>query len=48
MKINEKELKIIKWTARIIALAVLLLGLPFYFGYRNPLPFANPENGIFR
>jgi len=46
MKINEKHLKIMKWTARIIALALLLLGLPFYFGYGNPLPFANPENGI--
>ena len=47
MKINKKHIKIMKWTARIIALAVLLLGLPFYFGYGNPLPFANPENSIF-
>lgn len=36
-----------KWTARIITLAVLLFGLPFYFGYGNPLPFANPDNTIF-
>lgn len=47
MKISKKQLKIMKWTARITALAVLLLGLPFYFGYGNPLPFANPENEIF-
>jgi len=39
MRLTEKKLKIMRWTARIIALAVLLLGLPFYFGYGNPLPF---------
>lgn len=41
--LNKKQLKIIKWSARIIALAVILLGLPFYFGYGNPLPFINPD-----
>lgn len=25
-----------------MALTILLFGLPFYFGYGNPLPFANP------
>jgi len=34
---------IIKWSARIIATAILLFGLPFYFGYGNPLPFINPD-----
>lgn len=38
-----KKLKIIKWLARILALGILLLGLPFYFGYGNPLPFIDPE-----
>ena len=35
--------KILKWTTRILALAVLLFGLPFYFGYGNLLPFINPD-----
>jgi len=39
-------MKIIKWTARIIALCVLLFALPFYFGYGNPLPFANPDYSL--
>jgi hypothetical protein len=40
MKIHEKPLKIMKWTARIIALLTLLVGVPLYCGYGNPLPFA--------
>lgn len=47
MKLAKKHLKIMRWTARIFALAILLFGLPFYFGYGNPLPFANPENTLF-
>jgi len=35
-----------KWTARTIALAVIIFGLPFYFGYGNPLPFIDPEYGF--
>jgi hypothetical protein len=35
-------MKTIKWTARILALGILIFALPFYFGYGNPLPFANP------
>lgn len=38
-----RQQKIIRWSARIIALASLLFGLPFYFGYGNPIPFINPE-----
>ena len=40
---DQKDLKIIKWTARIIALIIIVGGLPFYFGYGNPLPFAKQE-----
>ena len=41
MKIKENQLKIMKWTARILSLIIILLGLPFYLGYGNPLPFAD-------
>ncbi len=34
------------WTSRIIALAILLLGLPFYFGYGNPLPFVDASYSL--
>jgi hypothetical protein len=43
MELSAKQLKLTKWAARIIALAILLFGLPFYFGYGNPLPFINPK-----
>lgn len=43
MKLDEKLIKILRWFARISALLFLLIGLPFYFGYGNPLPFINPE-----
>lgn len=43
MNINKRTLKIMKWTARILSIGILLLGLPFYFGYGNPLPFINPD-----
>jgi hypothetical protein len=47
MKLNNKYLKIIKWFTRIFALAVILFGLPFYFGYGNPLPFIHPGYTLF-
>jgi len=47
MKLTKKQHKIVRWTARVMAVAILLLGLPFYLGYGNPLPFANPENTFF-
>lgn len=31
------------WIARITGTAIVVLFLPFYFGYGNPLPFLNPE-----
>ncbi len=39
-------MKIIKWTARVLALCILIFALPFYFGYGNPLPFANPNYSL--
>jgi len=39
-------MKIIKWTARILALGILIFALPFYFGYGNPLPFAKPDYSL--
>lgn len=39
-------MKIIKWISRILALGILIFVLPFYFGYGNPLPFANPNYSL--
>lgn len=39
-------MKIIKWTARVLALGILAFALPFYFGYGNPLPFAKPDYSL--
>jgi len=39
-------MKIIKWISRILALGILIFALPFYFGYGNPLPFANPSYSL--
>ena len=39
-------MKTIKWFARIISLCILIFALPFYFGYGNPLPFANPDYSL--
>jgi hypothetical protein len=43
MKLGAGKQKVVKWSARILALAIMLFGLPFYLGYGNPLPFVNPE-----
>ncbi len=43
MTFTKKQLRTLTWVIRILALVVLLFGLPFYFGYGNPLPFINPE-----
>jgi hypothetical protein len=42
MKLSKKQHLTARWTARILAAATILFGLPFYFGYGNPLPFFNP------
>jgi len=39
-------MKTIKWTARVLALCILIFALPFYFGYGNPLPFAKPNYSL--
>ncbi|MCA9485519.1 MAG: hypothetical protein KC506_01605 [Nanoarchaeota archaeon] len=44
---GKKGLNVTKWIARILAVAIIIFALPFYFGYGNPLPFANPENSAF-
>lgn len=42
MKLRSRQANVIRWTARILALIMLVFGLMFYFGYDNPLPFVNP------
>jgi energy-coupling factor transporter transmembrane protein EcfT len=39
-------MKIIKWSARILSLCILIFTLPFYFGYGNPLPFVKPDYSL--
>jgi len=46
MKLDKKIFTLLKWTTRILAAVVIILGLPFYFGYGNPLPFIKPEYTI--
>ncbi|WP_319478182.1 hypothetical protein [Marispirochaeta aestuarii] len=38
--------KVIHWTARILSALIVLIGLPFYFGYGNPLPFTDPGYSV--
>lgn len=40
-------LKVIRWMIRIFALVIVLFGLPFYFGYGNPIPFTNPSYKLY-
>lgn len=43
MNLSKRQHLILSWTAKILAAAILLFSLPFYFGYGNPLPFINPN-----
>lgn len=43
MKLEAKQYTAIRWVARILSTLILLVGVFFYFGYGNPLPFANPD-----
>ena len=40
---KDKYFKIIRWFARIASILIIILGMPFYFGYGNPIPFINPN-----
>ena len=40
---TDRTVKIIRWIARIASVLVIVLGLPFYFGYGNPIPFIEPS-----
>jgi hypothetical protein len=46
MELQKRSYQVLKWTTRILAAAIVIFGLPFYFGYGNPLPFINPEYSI--
>ncbi len=43
MELDKRSYQMLKWTTRILATAIIIFGVPFYFGYGNPLPFINPE-----
>jgi hypothetical protein len=46
MNLDKEQIKVMRWFARIASLVIILFGLPFYFGYGNPLPFANSDYSI--
>ena len=46
MELEKRKYRLLKWITRILAIAIIVFGLPFYFGYGNPLPFVNPEYSI--
>ena len=45
---NRKQKKIMTWSSRIISLVIILFGLPFYFGYGNPLPFFDSDYSLWK
>jgi hypothetical protein len=47
MELKKIRYQLLKWITRIVATAIIVFGLPFYFGYGNPLPFINPEYSIY-
>jgi hypothetical protein len=46
MRLDNRTEKTVKWIARISAAIVVLFGLPFYFGYGNPMPFIDPAHSF--
>ncbi|MBN1593529.1 MAG: hypothetical protein JW941_09845 [Candidatus Coatesbacteria bacterium] len=38
---------ILRWVARSVSLVIIIFGLPFYFGYGNPLPFLDEGYTLF-
>ena len=47
MELKKIRYQLLKWITRIVATAIIVFGLQFYFGYGNPLPFINPEYSIY-
>ncbi len=46
MRLEKEQMGVVRWFARIVAVLILVAGLPFYFGYGNPLPFINPDYSV--
>lgn len=46
MELEKRRYQFLKWIARILATLMIVFGLPFYFGYGNPMPFIKPEYSI--
>ncbi|MFA5010063.1 MAG: hypothetical protein WC553_02435 [Patescibacteria group bacterium] len=46
MRMEKEQVGVMRWFARIVALLILVVGLMFYFGYGNPLPFINPDYSL--
>lgn len=46
MELTKRSYKILKWSNRILAALIIVFGLPFYFGYGNPLPFVDPSYSL--
>ena len=40
---EKRSFRVLMWAARLYAGAVFLLGVLFYLGYGNPLPFIDPD-----
>ena len=40
---SRRKREVARWVTNGLAACILIFGLPFYFGYGNPIPFLNPE-----
>ena len=40
---NNKKMRIFTYVTKLLALIFMIIALPFYFGFGNPLPFINPN-----
>ncbi len=47
MELEKRKYQFLKWISRVLATALIAFGLPFYFGYGNPLPFMNPDYSVY-
>lgn len=41
-KASKRGIIMLKWVSKLLAIGILIFGIPFYFGYGNPLPFIDP------